>query len=213
MIVCLSALTPRDSSRQRLVFNLSATLLLGLTGVMLASAFKRLLLYEMVYGLTQLRIYPHVFMVWLGILLAWFAVTLWLRPGRFAIGVLVAALGFVATLDLLNSDALIVHQNFRRFQELAADQAEAGDSWRNIDAHYFALLSEDAVPALIAVADQSTGQVRDLIEKDLRSRADAMGSDPASRRWQSFHLSRSRAYRLLMDRYGGKTSEPSSSRP
>jgi hypothetical protein len=213
MIVFLSTLTPRNSSRQRLVFNLSATLLLGLTGVMLASAFKRLLLYEMAYGFTQLRIYPHVFMVWLGILLIWFAVTLWLKPGRFAVGVLVAALGFVATLDLLNPDALIVHQNFRRFQEMAADQAEAGVSWRNIDAHYFARLSEDAVPALIAVAGQSTGQVRDVIEKDLHSRAEAMRNDTAWRRWQSFHLSRSRAYQLLIDRYGGETSEPSSSRP
>ncbi len=209
LILFLSVLTPRNSPRQRLVFNLSATVLLGLTGVMLASAFKRLLLYEMAYGFTQLRIYPHVFMVWLGILLAWFVITLWSRPGLFAVGVLIAALGFVATLDLLNPDALIVRQNFRRFQEAGT----AGDSWRDIDAYYFARLSEDAVPALIAVADQSTGEVRDVIEKDLHSQAEAMRHGTAWRQWQSFHLSRSRAYRLLMDRYGGETSEPSNSRP
>ena len=217
LILFLSTLTPRNSSQQRLVFNLSATILLGLTGVMLASAFKRLLLYEMAYGFTQLRIYPHVFMVWLGILLAWFAVTLWFKPGRnlFAVGVLVAALGFVATLDLLNPDALIVHQNFRRFQQLAANQPVPSDParYRSIDANYFAQLSEDAVPALLAIAGQSTGQVRDIIEKDLRSRTDAMRNDTAWRRWQSFHLSRSRAYRLLIDRYGGETGELSSSRP
>ncbi|MBN1139484.1 MAG: DUF4173 domain-containing protein [Anaerolineae bacterium] len=215
LILFLGALASRNSSRRRLVFNLSATILLGLTGVMLASAFKRLLLYEMAYGFTQLRIYPHVFMVWLGILLAWFAVTLWLKPGRdlFAAGVLVAALGFVATLDLLNPDALIVRQNFRRFQEMGAEQARAGDWWRDIDAYYFARLSEDAVPALIAVAGQSTGQVRDIIEEGLRRRAEAMRCDTDWRRWQSFHLSRSRAYRLLIDRYGGETGEPVSSRP
>ncbi len=215
LILFLSTLTPRHSSRQRLVFNLSATILLGLTGVMLASAFKRLLLYEMAYGFTQLRIYPHVFMVWLGILLAWFAVTLWFKPDRFAVGVLVAALGFVATLDLLNPDALIVRQNFRRFQELAANQPAPDDStrYRSIDAYYFAHLSEDAVPALLAIADQSTGQVRDIIDKDLRSRADAMNGDTGWRRWQSFHLSRSRAYRLLIDRYGGEIGEPSNPRP
>ena len=215
LILFLTILTPRTSSRQRLVFNLSATILLGLTGVMLASAFKRLLLYEMAYGFTQLRIYPHVFMVWLGILLAWFAVTLWFKPGRdlFAIGVLVTALGFVATLDLLNPDALIVRQNFRRFQEMATNQAAAGDSWRDIDAHYFSRLSEDAVPALLAVAGQATDQVRDVIDKDLRSRANAMRGDTGWRRWQSFHLSRSRAYRLLIERYGGEIGEPSSSEP
>jgi len=214
LILFLRALTPRYSSWQRLVFNLSATLLLVLTGVMLASACKRLLLYEMAYGFTQLRIYPHVFMVWLGILLIWFAVTLWLKPGRdlFAAGVLVAALGFVATLDLLNPDALIVRQNFRRFQEagMAAGKAAADDSTRthrSIDAHYFARLSEDAVPALIAVAGQATGEVREVIDKDLRSRAGAMRSDTSWRRWQSFHLSRSRAYWLLIDLYGGETGE------
>jgi hypothetical protein len=150
-------------------------------------------------------------MVWLGVLLIWFAVTLWLKPGRdlFAAGVLVAALGFVATLDLLNPDALIVRQNFRRFQEagVVAGQTAVGSSWREIDAHYFARLSEDAVPALIAVAGQATGDVRDVIEKDLRSRAGAMHSATDWRRWQSFHLSRSRAYRLLIDRYGGETGE------
>ena len=215
LILFLSTLTPRTGSRQRLVFNLSATVLLGLTGVMLASAFKRLLLYEVAYGFTQLRIYPHVFMVWLGILLAWFAVTLWFKPGRFAVGLLVAALGFVATLDLLNPDALIVRQNFQRFQELAVNPPAAGDfmRYRSIDAHYFAQLSEDAVPALLDMAGRSTGQVRDIIEKDLRRRAAAMSGDSAWRKWQSFHLSRSRAYRLLTDRYGGETSEPSSSRP
>jgi len=182
---------------------------------MLASAFKRLLLYEVAYGFTQLRIYPHVFMVWLGILLAWFAVTLWFKPGRFAVGLLVAALGFVATLDLLNPDALIVRQNFQRFQELAVNPPAAGDfmRYRSIDAHYFAQLSEDAVPALLDMAGRSTGQVRGIIEKDLRRRAAAMSGDSAWRKWQSFHLSRSRAYRLLTDRYGGETSEPSSSRP
>jgi Domain of unknown function (DUF4153) len=217
LILLLSTLMPRTGPRQRLVFSLSATILLGLTGVMLASAFKRLLLYEMAYGFTQLRIYPHVFMVWLGILLAWFAVTLWLKPGRdrFAIGLLVAALGFVATLDLLNPDALIVHQNFRRFQQLAGSQPAPGDParYRSIDAHYFAQLSEDAVPALLAVVGQSTGQVHDIIEKDLRCRTSAMSGNSAWRKWQSFHLSRSRAYRLLIDRYGGDISASSTPRP
>ncbi len=204
LILFLSTLTPRNSSRQRLVFNLSATVLLGLTGVMLASAFKRLLLYEMAYGFTQLRIYPHVFMVWLGILLAWFVITLWFKPGLFAVGVLVAALGFVATLDLLNPDALIVRQNFQRFQEAAADQSTAGARWRdNRRPLLCPVIRGRRAGAASPSPGRSTGQVRDIIEKDLRSRAGAMRSDTAWRRWQSFHLSRSRAYRLLIDRYGG----------
>lgn len=204
MIVVLNALTPRVASQQRLIFNLSATILLGLTCVMLASAFKRLLMYELAYGFTRMRIYPHVFMVWLSILLAWFALTLWLRPGRLAIGVLVVALGFVATLDVINPDALIVRQNFQRYQELTASRETADRQAQHIDAHYFAQMSEDALPALVAVADQSTDQVRQVIEKDLRQRADTMSKNTDWRRWQSFHLARMRAYQLLEDRYGGE---------
>jgi hypothetical protein len=202
LIVVLSALTPRGGPRQRLAFNLSATTLLGLTCVMLVSAFKRLLMYEVAYGFTQMRIYPHVFMVWLGILLAWFAASLWWRPERFAIGVLVVALGFVGTLDLLNPDALIVVQNFSRYQELRAGLEDATSWKRQVDAYYFAELSEDAVPALVAAADAATGQLRQVIEDDLRLRARAMAEETGWRRWQAYHLARWRAHQLLEDRYG-----------
>jgi hypothetical protein len=161
-------------------------------------------MYELAYGFTRMRIYPHVFMVWLGILLLWFAATLWLRPGRFAIGLLVVTLGFVATLDVLNPDALIVRLNFQRYQELSVNDTSAEHQTRHIDAHYFSELSEDALPALVAVADQSTGQVRQVIEEDLRKRADTMSKDTGWRRWQAFHLSRVRAYQLLKDRYGSQ---------
>jgi len=85
---------------------------------MLVSAFKRLLLYEMAYGFTEMRIYPHVFMIWLALLLGWFLVTLWLRPGRFAIGVVIACLGFVATLNVMDVDAFIVRRNVERYGQL-----------------------------------------------------------------------------------------------
>ena len=53
--------TRRETARQRTVFNLSSTIMVGLTLVMLVSAFKRLLLYEVAYGFTEMRVYPHVF--------------------------------------------------------------------------------------------------------------------------------------------------------
>ena len=117
MILVLNAITQRAGPRQGWGFNIPSTILVVLTCVLLVSAFKRLLLYEDFYGFTEMRLYPHVFMVWLGLLLVWFAVTLWLRPDRFAIGLLVAALGFVITLDLLNPEAFIVRQNFARYQQ------------------------------------------------------------------------------------------------
>ena len=193
MILVLNAITRRAGPRQHWGFNISSTILVVLTCVLLVSAFKRLLLYENFYGFTEMRLYPHVFMVWLGLLLAWFAVTLWLRPDRFAIGLLVAALGFVITLDLLNPEAFIVRQNFARYQQQGerafrrdTDPAP-GDSAR-IDASYLARFSDDAVPALIGIVDRLPDAERQVVDGRLLSLGRQRFQQPEWRRWQSFNL-------------------------
>jgi hypothetical protein len=196
LLVVLQALAPQQSRRQELVFKLSATVLLALTGVLLASAFKRLLLYEEAYGFTLMRIYPHVFMVWLGLLLAWFAGTLWLRRNWLAIGVTVAALGFVATLNLMNPDALAVRQNVRR----SLEPATAGIS-RQIDTTFFAELSDDAVPELVVAAGATDGKTREAIEKDLQNRLKELHQSALQSSWTSYNLARDRAHRLLAERH------------
>ncbi len=201
LIVLLNAVTRRTTGRQRRAFNLSGTALLALTAVMLVSAFKRLWLYELAYGFTRMRIYPQVFMVWLGLLLAWFVITLWLRPDRFAVGVLIAALGFVGTLDVLNPDALIVRLNYQHHQTLLAQQAEPGSTVREIDSSYLTQLSDDATPALIWLADQTSGPTRVAVETGLRDRLTRMQEEAGWRSWPSWHAARDRAYRLLVARY------------
>ena len=88
--------------------------MVGLVLVILASAMKRMALYESAYGYTHLRVYTHVFMVALAGVLVWRAVTLWWRPERFAIGAFVGALGFLAALNVLNPDAFIARGNLAR---------------------------------------------------------------------------------------------------
>lgn len=201
LIVALNAVTRRESDRQRTAFNASGTALLAFTGVMLVSAFKRLWLYELAYGFTRMRIYPQVFMVWLGLLLAWFVITLWLRPNRFAIGVLVIALGFVGTLDVINPDALIVRLNYQHHQTLLAQQSVESYARREIDSSYLTQLSEDAVPDLIWLVDRVSGEAQQVLDAHLRQRLAALEEDTGWRRWQSWHVARSRAYRELAARY------------
>lgn len=206
MGLALHAITRRAGPRQAAGFNISSTILVALTCVMLASAFKRLLLYEDFYGFTEMRLYPHVFMVWLGLLLAWFVATLWLRPDRFAIGLLVAAFGFVATLDLINPEAFIVRQNFARYQQQGESAFQRGtdpssnDSAR-IDASYLAQFSDDAVPALIGIVDRLPDAERQVVDARLLSLGRERSQHHEWRRWQSFHLARWNAYRWLAARY------------
>jgi hypothetical protein len=167
---------------------------------MLVSAFKRLLMYEVAYGFTEMRIYPHVFMVWLGILLAWFVLTLWLWPKRFAIGALLAALGFIATLNLINPEALAVRENVQRSLGMQVPDAESVEPTPEVDVYYLTGLTDDAVPALVAAAGQLTGEARAIVDKNLIERRTEKEKDVGWRSWQSYNLGRWRAYRALQDR-------------
>jgi hypothetical protein len=200
MTLLLNAMTRRETAHQATAFNLAASILLALTALLLASAFKRLWLYELAYGFTRMRVYPHVFMVWLAALLAWFGLALWIRPRQLAIGILIAGLGFAATLNLLNPDAFIVRQNLQRYAGLTVSSAGASHRTPEVDARYLTQLSEDAVPELAAAVAQTSGKTREALEAHLADRLKAMEDDPAWRRWQAFHVARYRAYAVLSRR-------------
>ncbi|MGQ0601320.1 MAG: DUF4153 domain-containing protein, partial [Anaerolineales bacterium] len=132
LMLLLQTATRRASASAVWGFNGLCVLLAALTGVLLASAFQRLLLYEEAYGFTRLRTYPHVFMVWVGVLLFIFlATTLLNRPRLFVFGALLSAVGFLATLNVLNVDAFVAQRNITR-------QRATG----KFDAMYLATLSD-----------------------------------------------------------------------
>ena len=142
----LSAIVRRQSRNQRWAFSGLGIGMVALVGVMLVSAFQRLLLYEAAYGFSRLRMYTHIFMIWLGVLLAVVVLLELLRRERlFPLAALLAAIGFAATLVLINVDGSIVRQNVRR--------AEAG---KGLDVAYLASLSTDSLPALVQAYQSSS---------------------------------------------------------
>ncbi len=175
--------------------------MVGLVLVILASAFQRLLLYEAAYGYTRLRVYGHVFVVWLGFTFVWFLGTLWFRPDRFALGAFVAALGFLVTLNAINPDAFIARQNIARINSEAsiATQLEPGRYQAALDVHYLTRLSDDAMPTLLRNLDQMNYKDRQVLRDHLRERLERMEENTKWRKWPAFHLSRQRAYRLLVE--------------
>lgn len=186
LILGLHWLTRRETRRQARVFNGLSSLMVGLVLVMLASAFQRLRLYELAFGYTQLRLYSHVFMVWLAVVFVWFLVTLWRRPNRFAIGAFVAALGFLITLNVINPDAFIARQNLARYQATG-----------KLDAYYLTSLSDDAVPVLVPALDQVTGGEWKVLDDHLRQRLERLERRKRRQSWPSVHLGRQRAYDAL----------------
>jgi len=192
LLLGLGAITRRETDSQRRVFSGIGVGLVLLVLVMLVSAFQRLVLYEFAYGFSRLRTYTHVFMIWLALLLVTVLILEILRRER-AIGfaMVLASLGFVLSLGLLNVDAVIVRQNIQREIRGAAGQVFT-QGGVDLDAQYFLDLSDDAVPALVD-GFQNTSlpiPVREKVGAALACKRYDRVQDSREIPWQSFHLSR-----------------------
>lgn len=186
LILGLHYLARRDNLRQRLVFNGLSSLMVALVLALLASAYWRMSLYEQAYGYTHPRLYVQVFELWLALSFGWLLLTLWWKPRYFAIGAFVAALGFLATLNLINPDATIARENLDRYRTTS-----------NLDAYYLAGLSEDAVPVLLPALDFVKGDEYDTLHRALSNKLSYLTDNPDVHDWQALHWSRGEAYELL----------------
>jgi hypothetical protein len=177
----LSTLTHRGEGAGRRIYSILGITLVLLVGVILVSAFQRLNLYESAYGFSRIRTQSHVFMIWLGILLAaTVALEIANRLRAFALAALLVALGFGASLTILNQDAFIARQNLAR--------AAHGEK---LDIPYLVSLSEDAVPEIYQVYRQSKpgDNIHDEVSGVLACRYREIVRKPNLQSFQSFHWS------------------------
>jgi hypothetical protein len=168
---------------------------------MLVSAFQRLVLYEQAYGFSRLRTYTHVFMIWLGILLVTIVLLEILRRERLiGLAIILASLGFVVSLNVLNVDAFIVKQNVQREIRSASDPAFANGR-EDLDVQYFLDLSDDAIPVMAeAFKNESLPEaVNEKLGAALACKRYERGIAQPSLPWQSFHFSRFNAGRAFAD--------------
>ncbi|HZE32138.1 MAG TPA: DUF4173 domain-containing protein [Actinoallomurus sp.] len=151
-------------------------LLCALTLVIVAVALRRLYLYEEAYGWTRLRLWVHVFELWMGLVIVLIAIAgirlkaAWLPRAIATSG----AVGLLA-LGLVNPDGFIAACNVDHFRHTGT-----------ADLTYLSGLSADAVPALDHLPEPQRSCA-------LRHLADALQHDS----WTSLNLSRTRARSLL----------------
>jgi hypothetical protein len=184
LFLVASAVTQRKANQQRWFSGLGIGLFL-LVAVILASAFKRLLLYEEAYGFTRMRTFPHVFMIWLGLLLlALVVLEVRQRQRHFAVAILLAAAGFVFTLPILNVDAFIVRAN------LARPNAPSDLDFQNL-----ANLSADALPALTQAYTATNGDLKLRVAAALECYS--FNNPSEGLEWQAWSLARANQAKLL----------------
>jgi hypothetical protein len=186
------SLTRREDPLRRRIFSGIGCFLVAMVVVILVSSYRRLVLYEDAYGFTGLRLYTHVFILWLGILLVGVAaLEIAGRIRWFSAAAVTVAFGFALTLAILNIDATIVRMN-----ELRSYEADTEWSGVALDTAYFQQLSADAVPALLALYETSPQPEKDSIGAGLSCRLARM-EQSHNDAWQSYLWPVEEALRLL----------------
>ncbi len=187
LIYVLAQVSRREGRAQTRGFNLLSALQVLFLGVVLASAYKRLVLYEAAYGFTRLRTYTHIAIVWIGIALVVFIVLLLAaRLRRFAPAAVLGAAGFALSLAALDVDAFIVEKNTQRYSQT-----------QDLDTAYLLGLSDDAVPGLVELSALAPLEAKEQILADLSCRRTVLLRWQAAGFWPSAHLSRLRALDAL----------------
>ena len=200
LILGLGAITRRETEAQKRSFSSLCIAVVGLVIVMLVSAFQRLVLYESAYGFSRLRTYTHIFMIWLASLLV-VVVALEITRQERAIGlaIVLSALGFVISLNLLNVDAFIVDQNIQRELRGSGQEQAMPGGRTELDAQYFVGLSDDAVPTLAAAFENDAlpETVQEKVGAALFCQRYEREEHTQENSWQSFHVARSNAERIF----------------
>jgi hypothetical protein len=164
-------------------FRILAGIQLLLLFIIMSSALHRLYLYQVEFGLTQLRVYASTVLFWLSIVFVWFLFTVLRgRRDRFASGAYLCGVALLLLLHAVNPDDLIVRTNVARYEE-----------GKELDARYINTLSADAVPRLVSSLPRLPEPERGTIAGRLlqmRTRWEEVG-------WGSWNYSRSQALSMI----------------
>jgi hypothetical protein len=173
-------------SRPGLLRGVTFALVLALM-LLLASAFRRVSLYEQAYGYTVARLYAQAYMIVMGVAIVALAREVWTRldSGRLFRLALAAAVITFAVLVYWNHEGWIATQNIRRF-------ATTG----KLDTVYLTRdLSPNAIPSIVAALPTLPDSQAVAIRSSLGSYSKRKFL--WSKRWYEWNLGRSRARKAL----------------
>jgi hypothetical protein len=115
----------RPLARRHTLLSLPVVALLG---AIIVSALLRMKMYVHYYGLTTERLYPTVFMLWLGTVIVWLALTVlrdWGRP--FIGGAVLSGMAFLLALNIVDPDAIVARTNVARAQRIGSTSDQSLD--------------------------------------------------------------------------------------
>ncbi|MFC5403423.1 DUF4153 domain-containing protein [Cohnella soli] len=180
LMLALTALGEMTTARLRRAISSLLYVLVGCSGVMLYSAYSRLILYEDMYGYTYIRFLVHAFMIYLAIMLIIAAVRIRTSAIPLVKCYIVVSLIAYVFVNYVGMDRIIAEKNIERYRESG-----------KIDPAYLLELSADAVPTLAKFAKNEYPNLKpnlDLKRQTLSYK---------ERGWQSFNWARHAAMKEL----------------
>jgi hypothetical protein len=156
-LVLFSRISGLSQRATKVTFTLLAEVAIALTLMIVVVAFRRLSLYEEIYGFAMLRLYSHIFAVWIAVIFVLLALDLsglWPRRRWFVGAVGATGVTMLLALNVINPEAMVVMLN--------VDHAKSA---HKIDSSYLAELSSDATPALLSSRTALDPALRDQVSK------------------------------------------------
>lgn len=190
--LCILLLTDTYTKKSEKRFNwftIPSIIITAEVLVIIASALKRMMLYQQMYGMTTLRLYVIGFIIFLGfVFLILTTKLLWEKKSNFfTFGTLITAIIFLAGFNILNPDSFIAQKNIARFEQSG-----------KIDDLYLFELSADALPQVLNMYDRLAGENKAVIEEKLiAQKADL---ERYQKNWQSHNWARTKALEALKSR-------------
>lgn len=165
------------------VVNISLSLLVLCSGVLLVSAYMRLTMYEEAYGFTFTRVLAHSFMIFLMVIFAYTLVKIWLKKLSLVHFYFIATLIYYVGMNMVNIDRIIVEQNLERYETTG-----------KIDIFYLGNMSATGILGLMELYERDP-TVPEL--KQLLAQYQANLPYTKSDSWQSRNYTRDQVYDKL----------------
>ncbi|ALC90447.1 hypothetical protein AM500_12110 [Bacillus sp. FJAT-18017] len=182
-VTFLSFLKKREGGLWKAI-QLGLSVLVLSSGVILASAFMRMMMYEEAYGFTILRVLVHSFMVFLLIIFAYTLLKVWLNRLSLIHFYFIAALVYYTVLNVIGIDRIVADRNLERYEQTG-----------RIDVAYLGYMSDTGLLTLIDLY-KIHPNVPGLKEELRNHFAEA---ETREEHWQAYNLTRERAREKLME--------------
>lgn len=198
LVGVLAKIKKTATKMQSVIFKIVSISGLFLLIPMIVSAFYRLMMYEQVFGFTRLRIYSHLFIIYLIIVLVWMGVKLLtnLLESKFLYVLYLFTIVSLSVFAFINVDGTIARLNIEKYEREIKDGKEV-----ELDVAYLSSLSYDSVDEIMNYYSEASEENKKEIAFYMKALKDKLGFENLSQDIRSFNFRRFKAQNRLNNEF------------